>query len=140
MISLNATFIIQVINFLLLMWILNRLLFRPILRALDEREETVAGSLRRAGETAATAQSERELYEAKMKQAQLRAGETKDRVRREGVEEASGVVKKVSLDAEKQIAETSAAVARSLDRARGELEDLSKEISREIYRKVLEGK
>ncbi|MFC1863260.1 ATP synthase F0 subunit B [Thermodesulfobacteriota bacterium] len=37
MISINATLFIQLINFILLVFILNRLMFRPILEILSER-------------------------------------------------------------------------------------------------------
>lgn len=37
MISINATLFIQLINFLLLVFILNRLMFRPILNVMSER-------------------------------------------------------------------------------------------------------
>ncbi|MBC8177465.1 MAG: hypothetical protein H8E19_08675 [Deltaproteobacteria bacterium] len=38
MISINATLVIQVIHFLILVFILNRLMFRPILKLIDERD------------------------------------------------------------------------------------------------------
>jgi F-type H+-transporting ATPase subunit b len=41
MISINATLVIQVIHFLILLYILNRLMFRPILRLMDERREHI---------------------------------------------------------------------------------------------------
>ncbi len=37
MISINATLVLQVIHFLLLVFILNRLMFRPIMRQIRER-------------------------------------------------------------------------------------------------------
>ena len=39
MISINATLVIQVIHFLILVYILNRLIFRPILKLMDARDE-----------------------------------------------------------------------------------------------------
>jgi len=39
MISINATLIIQVINFLILVFILNRLLFKPTLKLIKDRTE-----------------------------------------------------------------------------------------------------
>lgn len=38
MISINETLIVQVLQFLILAFILNRLMFRPLLRAINERE------------------------------------------------------------------------------------------------------
>ena len=39
MISINATLLAQVIHFLILMFILNRLMFRPIMKLIKERKE-----------------------------------------------------------------------------------------------------
>ena len=44
MINLDTTLIIQMINFLVLLWILNRFLFKPILDLLDERRGRVQES------------------------------------------------------------------------------------------------
>ena len=39
MISINATLVLQVIHFLVLAFILNKLLFRPVLKIIDERKK-----------------------------------------------------------------------------------------------------
>ena len=39
MISINATLLIQIIHFLILVFILNRLMFRPILRVIEDRDK-----------------------------------------------------------------------------------------------------
>jgi F-type H+-transporting ATPase subunit b len=49
----------QVVNFLLLLWLLNRFLFKPVLRMLDERSERI----RRGLEDAEQARRERENAE-----------------------------------------------------------------------------
>ena len=41
MISINATLVIQIIHFLILVFILNRLMFRPIVRIIDERSRFI---------------------------------------------------------------------------------------------------
>lgn len=41
MISINATLVIQVINFLVLAFILNRLMFQPILKLINERSQYI---------------------------------------------------------------------------------------------------
>jgi F-type H+-transporting ATPase subunit b len=45
MLELNKWFFVQLINFLGLIWILNKFLFKPLLRLLKEREERINGSL-----------------------------------------------------------------------------------------------
>ena len=41
MISINATLIIQFINFLILVFILNRLMFRPVLKVVEDRSNHI---------------------------------------------------------------------------------------------------
>ncbi len=47
MISVNATLVIQIIHFIILVFILNRLIFRPLLKIINEREQHVADEKRR---------------------------------------------------------------------------------------------
>ena len=137
MISLNATLFIQVVNFLLLMWILNRLLFGPIVRAIEEREEKIRRLLKNTEEISSQAQGVKEDYEKKMKQAHVKAFEAKEKVRTGGVEEAERAVKKALSEAEKSLTETRGVVTLEAERAREEFGSLSQEISREIYLKIL---
>ncbi len=39
------TLIAQVINFIILMWLLKRYLYKPILKAIDERENKIKAQL-----------------------------------------------------------------------------------------------
>jgi F-type H+-transporting ATPase subunit b len=137
MISLNATLFIQVVNFLLLMWILNRLLFGPIVRAIEEREEKIRRLLKNTEEISSRAQGVKEDYEKKMKQAHVKAFEAKEKVRTGGVEEAERAVKKALSEAEKSLTETRGVITLEAEKAREEFGGLSQEISREIYRKIL---
>jgi len=55
----------QVINFLILVWLLKRFLYKPILRAIDAREQRIATQLSDADTTKAEAQQERDEFQNK---------------------------------------------------------------------------
>jgi F-type H+-transporting ATPase subunit b len=55
----------QTINFLILVWLLKRFLYKPILRAIDEREQRIAAKLADADAKEADAQKEREKFQHK---------------------------------------------------------------------------
>ncbi len=55
----------QAVNFLLLVWLLKRFLYKPILRAIDERERRIAAQLQDAEAKKAEAQKEREDFQNK---------------------------------------------------------------------------
>src|SRR5271154_5302921 len=59
------TIIAQVINFLILVWLLKRFLYKPILHAIDEREKGIALQLEDAEAKKAEAKKEREDLEHK---------------------------------------------------------------------------
>lgn len=55
----------QTINFLILVWLLKRFLYQPILDAVDAREQRIAGELADAERKRTEARQEREEYERK---------------------------------------------------------------------------
>jgi F-type H+-transporting ATPase subunit b len=55
----------QALNFLILVWLMKRYLYQPILRAIDSREKLIAGELADADTKKADAQKEREAFEHK---------------------------------------------------------------------------
>jgi F-type H+-transporting ATPase subunit b len=57
----------QVVNFLILVWLLKRFLYRPILRAIDEREKRIAARLAEAEAKKTDAEKERADFEDKNK-------------------------------------------------------------------------
>jgi F-type H+-transporting ATPase subunit b len=57
------TVIAQVINFLILVWLLKRFLYRPILNAIDAREKHIAAKIADADAKKAEAQKERDEYQ-----------------------------------------------------------------------------
>jgi len=59
------TVLAQVANFLILVWLLKRFLYRPILNAIDAREKRIAKELTDADAKKAEAQKEREEFQRK---------------------------------------------------------------------------
>ena len=55
----------QVVNFLILVWLLKRFLYKPILHAIDEREKRIAKELADADTKKAEAQKERDEFQHK---------------------------------------------------------------------------
>lgn len=59
------TVIAQLINFLVLVWLLKRFLYHPILDAIDAREKRIADELADADEKRAEAEKQREAFQQK---------------------------------------------------------------------------
>jgi len=59
------TLVAQIINFLILLWLLNKFLYKPVLKALDEREARIASIISDAESVKLNAMKELDNYSAK---------------------------------------------------------------------------
>ncbi len=138
MIDLNATLIIQLVNFLVLMVLLDRILFRPMLRVLQERQERTEGRRRQAETLEAEAESIWADYQAKIREAKAEA----DRVRTQLIHEAEARRQKLLADAaaeaETQLAKIRAQVRAEADEARKVLEADARTLAQELAERLLE--
>ena len=62
-----STFILEIINFLVLVWILQRLFYKPLLENIARRKQHIEQSLAEAQSIKQTAEAQRELYENRQK-------------------------------------------------------------------------
>jgi F-type H+-transporting ATPase subunit b len=121
----------QIVNFLLLLYLLNRFLFKRVLRLLDERQTKISQGLEDA-ETAARdrelARAEREaaLAEARREAEAMvqRAAKTAEATRAEILAEAKASAEQITTRAREEI---SAEKDRALAEIRGEVADLALE-------------
>src|SRR5690554_4157684 len=83
------TVIAQIVNFLILVWLLKRFLYKPVLDAIDAREKKIASQLEDAATKKAEAKKDKELFRLK--------NETFDKERAEKMNEVHE-----QIDSEKQ--------------------------------------
>ncbi len=69
------TFVAQIVNFLILVVLLKKLLYGPIVRMMDQREESIRAEIEAARRQSEEAQRVREAYEAESRQLELRTAE-----------------------------------------------------------------
>jgi len=55
----------QIVNFLILVWLLNRFLYKPVLNAIDAREHRIAAELEEAAAIKSDAEHKRQTYQRK---------------------------------------------------------------------------
>ena len=63
-----TTFILEIVNFLVLVWILKRLFFAPVKKVIEERKAAVAKTLKDAQETKTQAEALKVQYEGRLKE------------------------------------------------------------------------
>lgn len=119
----------QALNFLILAWLLKRFLYKPILDAIDAREDGIASKLAHAEAKEAAAQKERDEFERK--------NEAFDKQRAalliQATTEANAERRRL-LDEARQAAVT--LLAKRQDALRSEQQRLSEEISRRTREEV----
>ena len=93
MISINATLPLQIVHFLILTFVLNRLLFRPILKLVKEREGHVDTTRKKIKELALETERLQNEYLSIQNDAGKDAAKERARIRNAGISEA-----KESLD------------------------------------------
>ncbi len=81
MIELNWTLLLQFVNFVVLLFILNLLLYRPLRRLMQERQQTVDGSYRKAREMEGEIATKMEHYQQRLQEAKRRGHQERTELR-----------------------------------------------------------
>ncbi len=138
MISLDQTLLFQVIGFFVLLIILNRLLYRPVQRILKERDERIAGSLKKAAGTEKEVAEGLLDYEKRLKEAAVKGHEERNRLRQEGVEREKAMFEVARAEAAAELANIRKELDASRRSALAGLRTEASGLAREIAGKVLD--
>jgi F-type H+-transporting ATPase subunit b len=141
-INLDKSLIIQAVNFGLLLVVLWRFLYRPLLGKMNERTEAIRKSLEEAQAARAEAQRERESHAAKIQAAHLEAQAIRDAALKEAAEEQRRLVEAARAEAARLVEGAKAELAQDVRRARQELRrevsDLAINVAERLVRKSLQ--
>jgi F-type H+-transporting ATPase subunit b len=122
LIELNWTFFVQVFNFLILMFILNKILYKPILKVLDEREERIVGGQEKAKKLLEESLSIQKSYNDKLYNAKIDAMAIKNASRKQAVDEANKIIEEARRKADTIVLNVQKEMAEEIDRVKKELE------------------
>jgi F-type H+-transporting ATPase subunit b len=123
------TVIAQAINFLILVWLLKRFLYKPILKAIDQREEKVKNRLSQAEAKMEKAEEEQESYRQKHEELEKKRSSLLDEADREAREK-----RKQQLEAARQ--ESEDLRTRLKESIREDYENLKKDIKKRLQAEV----
>lgn len=137
MVSLDYSLGIQIINFLLLIFILNVLLYKPILGMIDKRKKQFEDSDAEIRRLQETVEQKMAAYEEKLRQAKAAAVEQKNEIIRQGAEEAKTVIDAVRAEIPGMMERFHAQMDGEIGAAKKILTDHSQQLSVEIAEKVL---
>jgi len=138
MLEINLTLILQMIGFIVLLVILNRFLYRPVQRILDERAERIEGTLKKADETNKEIQDGLDEYEKKIKEARLRGHEERAKLKQEALAREREILDAAGREASKELVVMRRKIGEGKDQALESLKDQTKAISKSMAEKLLD--
>jgi F0F1-type ATP synthase, subunit b len=133
----DYTLLIQIVTFLILIYILNLLLYKPILAIIDRRKkqlEELENEIKLFKESVDKRVAE---YEEKLKQAKANATELKKEIIKEGDNQAKSIIDVVRNEIPLMTHEFQQKMDKEIQAARQILSSQSRKLSLEIAEKVL---
>ena len=133
----NITLVIVLVLFVVFVFVLNQILFKPIRRVLDEREALTEGATSEARAAARQYQTRMARYEESIRQARAETYRQLEQSRKAALEARQTVINAAKSQAEAEISKAREQIAAEAVAARFELEQESRQIAEQISRTVL---
>ena len=133
----NASLFLVLVLFLIFAFVLNRILFRPIGRVLDEREALTEGATNEARAAARRYQTELAAYEAAIRQARGDSYRRLEQERAAALEQRKLRIDEAKESAANEIQRARSEIADQAADARASLEAESRQIAQRISHTVL---
>ena len=137
MIEINLTIVIQVVQFLLLLLVLNRFLFRPTINLMEEREEKVTRWEEETKNCHESVQARLQSYENQIHEARLKAQEQQELMTEELKKEEEKKMAAASEEALRIVVSTREKLQQETEVLRRQLRDQAEEMSQLVTEKVL---
>jgi F-type H+-transporting ATPase subunit b len=141
LISVDKSLIVQIVNFLILLFILQRLLYKPLLAKMQERTSTIQKALDEAKAARAEAARQQEENEGRLRAAYAEAAAVRDAALKEAAEESRKHIAAAQAQARKMVEDTKSQLDAEVRRAREELRrevgDLAVAVAEKLVHKSL---
>lgn len=138
MIDLDATLVVQMGLFFVALLVLHTLIFKPLLKVFEAREEAIDGAKDAARRFEADAAGASVEFDEKMREIRVKAGEERDRLRAEGAKLEASILASVQTETHKQLADADAQLDTEAMRIRRELQAQVPVLARTIAGKLLQ--
>lgn len=101
MVDLNMTLVAQILNFLILVVILTKVAYNPLMKALKEREDKIAKSIESAEQDELKAKQVLEEYQKQLASARIQAQEIVDKAMKLAAEERDASIAETRTEIER---------------------------------------
>jgi F-type H+-transporting ATPase subunit b len=141
LISVDKSLIIQAVNFILLLFVLHRFLYKPLLAKMEERAGAIKKSLDEAQAARAEATRQQEENAARLKAAYAEAAAIREQALKEAADEQRRLVEAARAESQRMLetakAQMEADVRRAREELRREVGDLAVAVAEKLIRKSL---
>lgn len=124
-------------NFLLLIFILNIVLYKPLLKILDERDKRISETQQKTKDFSEETEKMISAYNEKLQLAKIEAMTQKNNSKKDAAEKANVIIEEARKEAEQLILEVKHQISKEIEIARKELEPELEKMSITIAEQVL---
>ena len=140
MIDIDITFLYQIAGFIALYFILNTLLYKPVLKTLEERYKKGEGKKKEALDFEAWLRKRLLDYENRLNEPRVKAQEERLRLKQEGLDKEQEILENARKNSQAGFLEAKTKLKEEAKSALSRLKEESKTISKDIAEKILNRK
>ncbi len=133
----DGSVIIQIANFLLIIWILNLILYRPIRNILRQRKEKIEGLELSIETYNENAKEKDDAFASGIKEARAKGLKEKETLLQAAVEKEKQIIENVNAKAQAELAKIRKKIAEDTEAVRASLQEKVDEFADDICQKIL---
>jgi F-type H+-transporting ATPase subunit b len=137
MVEVNFSIVYQLINFLILIWILNLILYKPIRKILNQRKEKVSGLEQNIAALDQEAKQQDNAYDQGIRAARSKAKKEKEVMMEAAGAEEKAILAKINAKAQADLAEVKNKIAKDVEQVGSALQNQVNDFAADITQKIL---
>lgn len=137
MISINATLLVQIVNLLVLIFILNRIMYKPLAKMIGERSATLKGGVAEAAALQEKAAESQSQYRRQLGRGREQVRDRLEEVRRKAEEDARRVIDEAQVKARAETEKLVAGIQAEMAQAQGEIRAQAEAVATSMASRVL---
>jgi F-type H+-transporting ATPase subunit b len=137
MVSVDGSIVLQIVNFLLLIWILNMVLYKPIRKILLARKEKMTGLQSDIDGSARQVKSKEDAYAEGVRQARAAGQKEKETLMQAAAEEEKAIIAKINESAQAELSAVKEQIVQEMSTVKSALEDEIDAFADAIGQKIL---
>jgi len=137
MVSLDASLVVQIANFLLLLWIMNMVAYKPIRKILLARKQKMTGLQADIEGSAEAVKSKTDAYAEGVRQARAAGQKEKEALMQAAADEEKEIIAKINASAQAELKAVKEKIASEVGSVKAALEEEIDAFADAIEQKIL---